>query len=343
MKRKKGIWIFTIATLIFIIISYLIVKSWTTTNYGKLHIRIAIMLKIKKYINPNSINNKSINDIRNIIDKDFTRWNTEPIYFSNIKNLSIPTSSIQIPVRIYTPQVASKLPVIIYSHGGSWIGGSLNTHDNICRKLSQNTNAIVISVDYRLAPENPFPAGLNDVYTVLQWTYKNAESINGNSAHIALVGDSSGANLSAAASLMERDKNGSHIACQVLVYPSTNIFELNSKSWSYFANDFNLSMTDMQKYISLYVPKKEDRINSYASPLLAKNFKGLPDTLIITAEFDPLRDEGETYAEKLKEAGVKVAVTRYKSVTHGFLLMNQITSESDKALNQISSYLQKEL
>ncbi|APM41277.1 esterase [Clostridium kluyveri] len=255
----------------------------------------------------------------------------------------MPTSSIHIPVRIYTPQIASKLPIIIYSHGSSWIGGSLNTHDNICRKLSQNTNAIVISVDYWLAPENPFPAGLNDVYAVLQWTYKNAESINGNSAHIALVGDSSGANLSAATSLIERDKDGSHIACQVLVYPSTNIFELNSRSWSYFANDFNLSMTDMQKYISLYVPKKEDRINPYASPLLAKNFKGLPDTLIITAEFDPVRDEGEAYAKKLKEAGVKVVVTRYKGVTHGFLLMNQITSESDKALNEISSYLQKEL
>ena len=187
----------------------------------------------------------------------------------------------------------------------AWIAGNLDTHDNVCRKLSLNTKAIVISVDYRLAPENPFPAGLNDVYNILEWTYKNAESINGDEKHIAIAGDSAGGNLSAAVSLMAKDKNGPHITCQVLIYPSTNIYELNTESWSYFSNDFNISKEEMEKYISLYVPRKEDRKNPYASPLLAKDFNELPDTLVITAEIDPLRDEGEAYGNKLKDTGIQ--------------------------------------
>jgi acetyl esterase len=141
---------------------------------------------------------------------------------------------------------------------------------------------------------------------------------------------------------MARDKNGPQITCQVLIYPSTNISKLNSNSWSYFANDFNLSVRDMEKYISLYVPKKEDRKIPYASPLLAKDVKKLPDALVITAEIDPLRDEGEAYAKKLKETGIQVNVTRYKGVCHGFIEMDKITNKADEALNQISLYLQKE-
>ncbi|MDF2883691.1 MAG: hypothetical protein K0R54_4251 [Clostridiaceae bacterium] len=342
MKKRKGILIFTAIILILSLVCYLIIRSWTTTNYGKLNMKVAVMLKIKKYINPASISGESISKVREITDNDLTRWSVKPIPFSNIKNVNIQISSCEIPVRIYTPETSSKLPIIIYSHGGAWIGGSLDTHDNVCRKLSQNTKAIVISVGYRLAPENPFPAGLNDVYNVLLWVNKNGEGIGGDGNHIAVVGDSAGGNLSAAVSLMSREKNGPHITCQILVYPSTNIRELNTKSWYYFANDFNLSRADMERYISLYVPKKEDRANPYASPLLEKNFKGLPNTLIITAEFDALRDEGEAYGEKLKNAGVNVVITRYKGVTHGFLTMNRITNESEKAIEQICLYLQKE-
>ena len=201
---------------------------------------------------------------------------------------------------------------------------------------------VVISVDYRLAPENPFPAGLNDVYNVLQWTYKNAKNINGDESHIAIAGDSAGGNLSAAVSLMSKEKNSAHITCQVLIYPSTNIYELNSASWSNFSNDFNISKEEMEKYISLYVPQKEDRKNPHASPLLANEFNQLPDTLVITAEIDPLRDEGEAYGNKLKEAGIQSKVIRFNGVTHGFITMDKITDKADEALNKISSYLKNE-
>lgn len=342
MKKKKGILVFVVIVLILIMGAFLIVKKLTTTSYGKVNMKVAVMLKAHKYFNSNSIKGKPINEIRGSLNKDSTIWSAKPIPFSNIKNVNIDISSTKIPVRIYTPEGDSKLPIIVYSHGGFWIGGNLDNCDNICRKLSQNTKAVVVSVGYRLAPENPFPAGVNDVYNVVQWVYKNAEDINGDAKHIAVAGDSAGGNIAAAVSQMVRDKNGPHITCQILVYPSTNLFELNSRSWSQLSNDFNISREDMEKYISLYIPKKEDRKDPYASPLLAKDFKGLPHTLIIIAEIDPLRDEGEAYAKKLKQAGDEVVVTMYKGSTHGFLAMDRISGEGNKALNQISLYLQKE-
>jgi len=338
MKRKKNIIIVFIFTLF--ITGFFIIKSLTETSNGKINTYVALNLQLDKILNPQSVNDEQIEKIRSHLNRDSTKLSKEPIPFSNIKNITVEANSEKIPVRIYTPENGEIFPIIIYSHGGSWIAGNLDTHDRVCRKLSQNTNAIVISVDYRLAPENPFPAGLNDVYNILQWTYKNAESINGDEKHIALVGDSAGGNLSAAVSLMARDKNGPQIACQVLIYPSTNIYELNTQSWSYFANDFNISKEDMEKYISFYVPRKEDRKNPYASPLLSNDFNNLPGTLVITAEIDPLRDEGEAYGNKLKENEIQVDVIRVNGVTHGFITMDKITDKADEALNQISLYLQ---
>ncbi|WP_411681095.1 alpha/beta hydrolase [Clostridium thailandense] len=339
---KKALKVTSIIVFILIITGFFTIKNLTKTNNGQLNTYIAANLKLDKILNSKLSNDKSIKELRQYLNTQSTKWSNKPIPFSNIKNTTIKIESQKIPVRIYTPEGGSNLPIIIYSHGGFWIEGTLDAYENVCRKLSQNTKAILISVDYRLAPENPFPDGLNDVYNILQWTYNNAESINGNKKHIVLAGDSSGGNIAAAVSLMARDKNGPPIACQVLIYPSTNIFELNSKSWSYFASKFNLSIEDMEKYTSLYVPKKEDRKNPYASPLLAKDFSKLPDTLIITAEIDPLRDEGEAYGKKLKEAGTQADITRYKGVVHGFVSMDKITSKSDEALNEISSYIQKE-
>ncbi|MBV7276296.1 alpha/beta hydrolase [Clostridiaceae bacterium UIB06] len=339
---KKAIKVISLIVFILIITGFFTIKTLTKTRNGQLNTYIAANLKLDKILNSKLSNDKSIKELRQYLNTQSTKWSNKPIPFSNIKNTTIQMDSQKIPVRIYTPEGGYNLPIIIYSHGGFWIGGTLDAYENVCRKLSQNTKAILISVDYRLAPENPFPDGINDVYNVLQWTYKNAEGINGDKKHIVLAGDSSGGNISAAVSLMARDKNGPPIACQILIYPSTNIFELNSKSWSYFASKFNLSIEDMEKYTSLYVPKKEDRKNPYASPLLAKDFSKLPDTLIITAEIDPLRDEGEAYGKKLKEAGTQADITRYKGVVHGFVSMDKITNKSDEALNQISSYIQKE-
>jgi len=338
MKWKGKI----IGLIIFILITigFFTIKNLIETKNGKINTYIAVNLQLDKILNPRSTNEQSIEEIRVRLNNESTKSSKQPIPFSDIKNITVEVNSEKIPVRIYTPEDGDKFPIIIYSHGGSWISGNLDTHDNVCRKLSQNTKAIVISVDYRLAPENHFPAGLNDVYNVLQWTNKNAKSIDGDESHIAIAGDSAGGNLSAAVCLMAKDKNGPRIACQVLIYPSTNIYELNTKSWSDFSNDFNISKEEMEKYISLYVPQKEDRKNPYASPLLAKQFNQLTDTLVITAEIDPLRDEGEAYDNKLKETGIQTEVIRFNGVTHGFITMDKITDKADEALNQIYLYLQ---
>lgn len=342
MKNKRILWFFSAVVLVVILCGYLIIKDLTTTSYGKLDSIFGVMSKIDKYFNPISLKGKSISEVRVVLDKDATKWNSKPISFSNIKNIDIKTASNQVPVRIYTPDNGNKLPLIIYSHGGSWIAGNLDDYDNVCRKLSKYSKAIVVSVDYRLAPEDPFPAGLNDVYNVLQWVYKNAKNINGDSSQICVAGDSAGSNLSAAVSQMARDNAGPPITCQVLIYPSTNIYKLNTKSWSYFGMDYNLTKENSEKFISLYTPRLEDRKNPYASPLLSTNFKDLPNTLIITAEFDPLRDEGEAYGTKLKDAGVNVISTRYKGVTHGFITMDKITRKAAEAINEISIYLQNQ-
>ncbi|MBU3215599.1 alpha/beta hydrolase [Clostridium estertheticum] len=342
MKKKKILLIFPVVVLIVIIYSFILIKNFTTTSYGKLDTLFGVMSKIEEHFNPISLKGKSIYEMRAALHKSTTIWKSKPIPFSNIKNMDIKTASNQVPVRIYTPDVnGNKLPIIIYSHGGSWISGSIDDYDNVCRKLSKNSKAIVVSVNYRLAPEDPFPAGVNDIYNVLQWVYKYAKSINGDSSRICIVGDSAGANLSAVVSQMARDKGGPHIISQVLIYPSTNIYQLNTKSWSYFGMDYNLTRENSEKFISLYTPSLEERKSGYASPLLSKNFKDLPDTLIITAEFDPLRDEGEAYGNKLKQAGVDVISTRYKGVTHGFISMDKITNKADDALIEISTYLKE--
>ncbi|HEY8805466.1 MAG TPA: alpha/beta hydrolase [Clostridium sp.] len=339
MKKKKAFWIFSVVVLIAVIYSSITIKNITTTSYGKVDTIFGLMSKIEILFNPASLKDKSIKEIRFALHKLTTIWSSKPIHFSNIKNISVKTASCKIPVRIYTPDKGDKFPLIIYSHGGSWVSGELDDYDNVCRKLSKKSKAIVLSVDYCLAPENPFPAGLNDVYSVLEWVYKNAKNINGDSNLICVAGDSAGANLSAVVSQIARDKAGPHIISQVLIYPSTNIYELNTKSWAYFGMDYNLTRENSNKFISLYIPVLEDRKNVNASPLLTKDFKNLPNTLIITAQFDPLRDEGESYGNKLKQAGVDVRSTRYNGVTHGFVTMDRITRKSDLAINEISTYL----
>ncbi|MBU3188266.1 alpha/beta hydrolase [Clostridium bowmanii] len=341
MKTKKIFLIFSSVMLIIVTCGYFIIKDFTTTGFGKLDTKFGVMTKIEKYFNPVSLKGKSINEIRVELNKNTTRWSSKPIPFPNIKNMNINTDTNKVPVRIYTPENgnSNSFPIIIYSHGGSFISGNIDVYDNVCRKLSKNTKAIVVSVNYRLAPENPFPDGLNDVYNVLQWVNKNAKSINGDSSNICVAGDSAGGNLSAAVSQMARDKAGPHITSVVLIYPSTNIYKLKTKSWSNFGMNYNYTKENSQKFLSLYVPKLEDRKNKYASPLLSNNFKNLPDTLIITSEFDPLRDEGEAYGKKLSLDGVDVVYTNYKGVTHGFITMDKITNKADEALIEISVYL----
>jgi acetyl esterase len=236
-----------------------------------------------------------------------------------VEDRHIPGATGQIPIRIYTPEARLPVGVLVFFHGGGWVLGDLASHDNLCRALANSAGCLVVSVDYRLAPEHKFPAAPNDCYAATKWVAQNAASFGGDPARIAVGGDSAGGNLAAAVALMARDGGGPRIAFQLLIYPVTDA-SLDFPSHREFADDgYVLSRGDMKWFWDHYLETSADGENPLASPLRAKNLAGLPPALVQTASLDPLRDEGEAYAAALKKAGNTVTLTRYDGVTHGFV------------------------
>lgn len=236
-----------------------------------------------------------------------------------------------LPIRIYTPSEEKPLPIIVFFHGGGFVYGDLNTHDAVCRALANASNHIVVAVDYRLAPEHPFPAAPNDCYAAAKWVYEHAEELNGDASRLSLAGDSAGGNLSAVVSLMAKEKGGLEIAKQILIYPSTDI-KSSGKYASYEENGegYFLTTETMGLFGRAYIQDASFRNHPYTAPMLAEDLSGLPPTMIITAEFDPLRDEGEEFGEKLQQAGVEVDVHRENGLIHGFFnLFSMMQSEED--------------
>lgn len=241
----------------------------------------------------------------------------EPLH--SVTNRTIPgPDGNQLPVRIYTPASHPNLPILIFFHGGGWVFGGLEEPDALCREISRLVNCIIVSVDYRLAPENPFPKALEDCYAATLWVHKNASSFGGDPSRVAIGGESAGGNLAAAVALMVRDRRECFLKYQLLLYPvMTN--NLDKKLYSDSVDQTFITFDAMTFFWSLYLPNEDDRNNPYASPLKATNLLDLPPAYIVTAEFDPLYAEGEAYAEKLKDFGVQVTSKRYKGAIHGFL------------------------
>jgi acetyl esterase len=214
--------------------------------------------------------------------------------------------------------------------------GSLATHDPICREFAKKAGVLVVAVAYRLAPENPYPAGFDDSYTALEWVSKNIKSYQGDPTRIALGGDSAGGNLAAAVAIKARDISGPNIRCQVLLYPVTNPAHMDTESHLIFANGYGLTHAHMVFFQAAYLPKESDRFNVYASPLLAENLKNLPPAVIITAGFDVLRDEGKAYANRLSQAGNQVETIHYPGMIHGFATMGRIFPQASDAVTRAS-------
>ncbi|MEA1962024.1 MAG: alpha/beta hydrolase [Bacillota bacterium] len=283
----------------------ILLYRWTNTKHGKLDTRTAIFLKILALTGSTTVERTWL-EMRKVADKSAMLLVGASEPFENIKNFSIPGPSGMLPIRIYTPQGVNNAPIVLVYHGGGWMLSNLDTVDKFCRSLAKKTSAIIVSVDYRLAPENPFPAAVNDSYAALCWVQENAESINGDSNRIAVLGSSSGGNLATVVALLAREKNGPQITAQVLLYPVTNSQAVDTSSYLDFADGFFLTKQQMEIFINAYLPNLEDRKNPLASPLLAQNLKRLPPAMVTTCEFDPLRDEGEAYARRLQEANVPV-------------------------------------
>ena len=238
------------------------------------------------------------------------------IVVHSVEDLMIDGPDSAIPVRIYRPS-AAPAPVHVHFHGGGWVIGDLETHDRDCREICVGADCIVVAVDYRLAPEHIFPAAPEDCYAALCWASANLDSLCALPGAVSVGGDSAGGNLAAAVALMARDRNGPAIAMQLLIYPVTDA-TMESGSYRDNADGYLLSRTMMSWFWDHYCPDLALRADPLASPITAEDLTGLPPALIMTAEFDPLRDEGEAYAERLIAAGVEVEVRRFDGLVHGF-------------------------
>lgn len=234
-------------------------------------------------------------------------------------------------VRSYRPSKGGVLPGLVFFHGGGWTIGDVDTHDVVCRQLALGASCMVFSVDYRLGPEHPFPAAVDDCFAALRWTMENAARLGIDPQRVAVGGDSAGGNLAAVAALLARDAGGPRIAYQLLVYPATDQRGA-TPSHERNAQGYLLTRDAMDYFRSAYLPDRADWTDWRASPLLAPSHAGLPPALVITAGYDPLLDEGKAYAEKLRAAGVKVEYREYADMVHGFLLFGGVLDTSNAAV-----------
>jgi acetyl esterase len=261
----------------------------------------------------------------------------EPV--AKVEDSQIPTPGGKIPVRVYTPDGTGPFPLLVYFHGGGWVIGTVDTVDAPCRALANRAGCVVVSVDYRLAPEHKFPAAPEDCYAVTRSVAEGAAA-DGDPARIAVGGDSAGGNLAAAVALMARDRGGPPISFQLLVYPVTN-HDYSTASYQENAEGYLLTKNGMVWFWDHYLQSEEDGRNPYASPLLATDLSGLPPALVLTAEFDPLRDEGEAYAARLRDAGVQVEARRYDGMIHGCFQMAGILDRSKEILDDAATALRR--
>jgi acetyl esterase len=252
---------------------------------------------------------------------------------------TIPGLGGDIPLRIYRPKSDQPLPILVYFHGGGWVIGNIETHDATCQQLATLVPAVVVSVDYRLAPEHPYPAAVEDCVAATAWAHEHASELGADASRLAVAGDSAGGNLAAVVSLKARDAGGPPISFQLLIYPAT---DLTRSSASHVENGegYLLTTDSMDWFLGHYVPEA-DRKSPDASPLFADTLAGLPPALVITAEFDPLRDEGEAYAERLRESGVEAKASRYDGMIHAFYGMDLLLPQATRALEESAAALRQ--
>ncbi|MDE1172503.1 MAG: alpha/beta hydrolase [Parvibaculaceae bacterium] len=260
-----------------------------------------------------------------------------------IEDRTIPGPGGEIPVRIYTPVEAGKgpLPVIVFFHGGGWVIGDLDTHDALCRTLANEAGAKVIAVHYRLAPEHVFPAAVEDCYAATKWVSANAAALGIDASRIAVAGDSAGGNLSAVISQLARDAGEPEIGFQLLIYPAVDA-KANTPSYVENGEGYFLEKTTMDWFFNHY-STDADVPDPRLSPLRASSLENLPAAYIVTAGFDPLRDEGKLYADALAKAGVAVEYVNYSGMVHGFFNMQGVLDESRKAVKAAAAAVKKAL
>ncbi len=278
----------------------------------------------------------SPHDARKLAIEGLKPYAPAPVELTAVENREIPGPLGPIPIRIYTPDADPDRPALVYFHGGGWVLCDLDTHDAECRAIARRAGAVVIAVDYRLAPEHKFPAAIEDSFAATQWVASNAQSLGVDPTRISVGGDSAGGNLAAVISLRARDESGPALAGQILVYPVTNLAAFDTPSYREFAEGYYLTLAEMEWFRDSYLRTPADGSDPHASPLLAPDLAGLPPALVITAECDVLRDEGEAYAKRLEHAGVAVTVTRHAGMIHPFFSLSGAIAQGTVAIEQVA-------
>ncbi len=264
-----------------------------------------------------------------------------PIPMARVESLQVPGQGGPIPARLYVPgglPAEQPTPLLVYYHGGGWVIGDLDTHDGVCRFLAAAAGTAVLSLEYRLAPEHPFPAAVEDAWAGFAWAEANAAQLNVDPARIAVGGDSAGGNMAAVVSLLAKAAGGPMPAMQLLIYPPTDSAgDLPSRNL--FRDGFLLTKNDMDNFERHYLPPGIDKTDPRVSVLLAPDLSGLPPAYLASAGFDPLRDEGEAYGLRMREAGVQVALRRHPGLIHGFANLTAVSRSSRGAMLEIAGAL----
>ncbi len=261
----------------------------------------------------------------------------EPPDLPSVSDASLPGPGGEILVRIYRPSERENLPVLAYFHGGRFFSGDLETHDGLCRILAAQSGWILAAVDYRLAPEHPFPAAVEDAVAATRWLLREGGTIGGSPARVGVGGDSAGGNLAAVAAAAVRDESPA-LACQMLIYPMLDATR-GMGSHELVGRGYGAGSEDMERGYREYLPEGVDRRDPRVSPLWNQDLSGLPPAYVLTAEYDSLRDEGEAYARALAEADVPVTAARFPGMIHGFFQLGGVFTEGRRANRQASEFL----
>jgi acetyl esterase len=264
----------------------------------------------------------------------------EAVELESVRDRTVPGPAGDIRVRVYTPSGGDALPVIVYFHGGGWVIGDLDVPDKPCRALANAAGAVVVSVDYRLAPEHRYPAAFDDCYAVTAWVAEHAADVGADAGKLAVAGDSAGGNLAAAVALAARDRGGPSIAAQLLVYPVTD-FNFETASYEENGDGYLLTKGSMEWFWAHYLGAQDLDQDPYACPARAEDLAGLPPAYVATAEYDPLRDEGEAYAAALRDAGVAVTVRRFDGMIHSFFWTLGATPSAASVIDDMVGVLGK--
>ena len=258
-------------------------------------------------------------------------------YPGSIVNRSVVGEAGDIPIRIYTPEGEGPFPVLVYYHGGGWVIGDIEYTDGVTRSISLGATAVVVSVDYRLAPEHAFPAAAKDAHRVLEWVFDGIDALSGRADRVSVAGDSAGGNLAAVVAVMDGEQRPRRLDLQVLIYPVIDLTDTTCPSYRRFERGWGLSKIDMDSMIDAYTPDAESRSDPHASPVFAKNMGELPRALVITAGFDVLLDGGLRYIQQLEAAGVEVRHRHFSQMPHGFITLSRLCREAQKAIGDIAA------